>query len=429
MKILIVSQYFPPEVGAPAARIAEIAAAWRELGDDVRVLTGFPNHPRGRVFPGYRARIWRGFCRDLHRGVPVYRTWLFPAANSGTWLRAGNYASFCASAAATGACLRFRPDIVIGTSPQILCALAARGIARVKRARFIFEVRDIWPESLAAVSAASESALIYRGIAAIADRLYRAADRVTVVSPAFIPELEARGVPREKIETVLAGYSPRLFHPAAQPADRALLGARNGDFLVAYIGTIGMAHGTDILLDAAERLRGEAGIRFAIVGDGAGRHRLQRDLERRGLNNVALLGAKTWAEIPGLLAACDAVLVTLRDAPLFARVIPTKMLEAMAVGRPLILAVRGQARQMLHQAGAGLAISPGSVDELVQATLALRSNPPLAVAMGQCGAAFVREHHGFPALARHYSQLAASLVQPHPAGEPLAKTTTSTPGI
>src|ERR1700730_7765437 len=184
MKILYVSQYFPPEMGAPAARAAELSRHWARDGHEVTVLTGFPNHPTGKVPPEYRNKLRRLVMPESVEGANVVRTWLFPFPNRRAYERMLNYSSFCVSAASTGLFLS-RPDVVIATSPQLLVALSGWWLACCKHVPFVFEVRDLWPESLAAVGIGKENSILHRSLSKIAGFLYRQCDRIVVVAPAF----------------------------------------------------------------------------------------------------------------------------------------------------------------------------------------------------------------------------------------------------
>ena len=266
MKILYISQYFPPEMGAPAARAAELSRHWAAAGHDVTVLTGFPNHPTGVVPPEYRARFRRLVAREQIHGVNLVRSWLLPFPNRKAYERMLNYTSFCFSAASTGLFLS-RPDVVIATSPQLLVALAGWWVARSKRVPFVFEVRDLWPESLAAVGAGDGKSLLHRTLAKIAGFLYRRADRIAVVTPAFEDHLVKHwSVPREKISVIENGVETDLFAPQAASALRKELNVE-GKFVVSYIGTMGMAHGLETILDAAAALRStNPEIIFLVLG-------------------------------------------------------------------------------------------------------------------------------------------------------------------
>jgi glycosyltransferase involved in cell wall biosynthesis len=393
MKILYVSQYFPPEMGAPAARAAELSRHWAAAGHEVTVLTGFPNHPTGVVPPEYRAKFRRLVVREQTDGVNVVRTWLLPFPNRKAYERILNYSSFCASAASTGLFLS-RPDVVIATSPQLLVALSGWWLARWKRVPFVFEVRDLWPESLAAVGMGNSHSLLHRSLARIAGFLYRHADRIAVVTPAFEDYLvEHWRVPREKISVIENGVETQLFAPETF-IGRAGTGLRRelgveGKFVVSYIGTMGMAHGLETIITAAmQLLETNPEIVFLMVGEGAEKERILALARQRGLINLRFVDQQPREKIPAYICASDVCLVLLKKADLFKTVIPTKMLEFMSCARPVILGVDGQARNILEEARGGLVIEPENSEALVNAIRYLATNREIARELGQNG----REH-------------------------------------
>lgn len=393
MKILYVSQYFPPEMGAPAARAAELSRHWAAAGHEVTVLTGFPNHPTGVVPPEYRAKFRRLVVREQTDGVNVVRTWLLPFPNRKAYERILNYSSFCASAASTGLFLS-RPDVVIATSPQLLVALSGWWLARWKRVPFVFEVRDLWPESLAAVGMGNGHSLLHRSLAGIAGVLYRHADRIAVVTLAFEDYLvEHWRVPREKISVIENGVETHLFAPEAFIGNPGT-GLRReldveGKFVVSYIGTMGMAHGLETIITAAMQLREtNPEIVFLMVGEGAEKERILALARQRGLINLRFVDQQPREKIPAYICASDVCLVLLKKADLFKTVIPTKMLEFMSCARPVILGVDGQARKILEEARGGLVIEPENSEALVNAIRYLAANREIARELGQNG----REH-------------------------------------
>jgi colanic acid biosynthesis glycosyl transferase WcaI len=388
MKILYVSQYFPPEMGAPAARAAELSRHWAAAGHDATVLTGFPNHPTGVVPPEYRDKFRRAVVREQTDGVNVVRTWLLPFPNRRAHERMLNYSSFCASAATTGLFLS-RPDVVIATSPQLLVGLSGWWLARWKRVPFVFEVRDLWPESLAAVGMGDRHSILHRVLAKIAGFLYRHSDRIVVVTPAFEDYLvEHWRVPREKISVVENGVETQLFAPEPATALRKELGVE-GKFVVSYIGTMGMAHGLETIIAAATQLRdANPEIAFLMLGEGAEKDRIAALARDQGLNNLCFVDQQPRGRIPAYICASDVCLVLLKKTDLFKTVIPTKMLEFMSCARPVILGVDGQARTILEEAGGGLVIEPENSDALVKAIRCLAANREMARELGQNG----REH-------------------------------------
>jgi colanic acid biosynthesis glycosyl transferase WcaI len=406
VKILYVSQYFPPEMGAPAARAAELSWHWARMGHETTVLTGFPNHPTGVVPEDWRARLRRLRYTETVDGVRVVRTWLWPLPNRKAHERIRNYASFCVSAAISGLLLR-RQDVVIATSPQLLCALSGWWVAFWKRVPFVFEVRDLWPESLAAVGAGSEGTLLHRMLGAIAGFLYRRADRIVVVAPAFKDHLiRVWNVPEEKIYVVENGVETDLFRldPAAAEVRKRL--KPEGRFLICYIGTMGNAHGLETLIAAAEVLRTSLpNAMFLLIGEGAEKERLVELAAARELTNIQFLGQQPRDRIPAYVSAADVCLVMLKKAELFKTVIPTKLLEYMACERPVIVAVDGQARQIVEEAGAGVFAEPENSQALVKAIVELAANPEQRRQMGACGRQYIVKKFSRERTARDYVTL------------------------
>jgi colanic acid biosynthesis glycosyl transferase WcaI len=411
VKILYVSQYFPPEMGAPAARAAELSRYWACGGHEVTVLTGFPNHPTGVVPLEYRSKFRRMIGCEDSEGVKVIRTWLLPFPNRKPYERMLNYSSFCLSAGTTGLFLR-RPDVIIASSPQLLVGLSGWWIARHKSVPFVFEVRDLWPESLSAVGMGSEASLLYRSLGKIADFLYWHADRVVVVTPAFQDYLaEHRRLPREKLSVIENGVEIDLFSPQnANPVRKEL--EADGKFIVSYIGTTGMAHGLETLVEAAAQLQSVAReVLFLVVGEGADKQRVIDLVRLRRLTNVHFLGQQARHKIPAYICASDACLVLLKKSDVFKTVVPTKMLEFMSCACPVILGVDGQAREIVEKAQAGIFIEPGNAADLARAVITLLSNSPLRESLGRNGRRYVVQNYSRQQTAHAYVELLKNVVE------------------
>jgi glycosyltransferase involved in cell wall biosynthesis len=393
MKILYLSQYFPPEMGAPAGRAAELSRLWAEDGHEVTVLTGFPNHPTGIVPSRYRRKLRQLVMHENHYGVNVVRTWLLPFPNRKAYERMLNYTSFCISAAATGMFLH-RPELVIASSPQLLVGLSGWWLARCNGVPFVFEVRDLWPESLAAVGVSGHNSPLHRLLAKIAGFLYRSCDRIVVVTPAFKEYLvEHWRVPAEKISVVENGVETSLFSRLTPNAAlRRAIGAEE-KFVVSYIGTMGNAHGLETLLEAAALLRERAPeVLFLLVGEGAEKARIVSLAHSRGLTNVRFVGQQPREKIPAYITASDVCLVLLKKSELFKTVLPTKMLEFMSCARPVILGVDGHARNVMERANAGIFVPPEDSAELADAILRLAADPALRESLGRNGRQYVLQH-------------------------------------
>lgn len=419
MKILYISQYFPPEMGAPAARASELAQHWAQAGHEVSVLTGFPNHPTGVVPAEWRGRLRRLTYHENAGRVDVFRTWLWPLPNRKAHERMRNYASFCVSAALRGLAIP-RPDVIIASSPQLLVGLSGWWIAFARQVPFVFEVRDLWPESLTAVGIGDENSLLHHVLAAVAKFLYERSDRIVVVTLAFKDHLMQHWrVPPEKIAVVENGVETDLFTSSPSAANAALrkeLGAE-GKFLVCYIGTMGMAHGLETLLDAAGQLqRQSSNAQFLLVGEGAEKERIKNIAQSRGLANISFLDQQPREKIPAFISASDACLVLLKKTAVFKTVIPTKMLEFMSCARPVILGVDGQAREIIEAAGAGLVIEPENADALVAAIDRLSVDRELGKQLGQSGREYILRNFSRGRTAEKYIDVLQSMTRNPQAG-------------
>jgi len=411
VKILYISQYFPPEMGAPAARAAELSRHWARDGHDVTVLTGFPNHPTGIVPAEYRAKFRHLVSREMIDGVSVIRTWLFPFPNCKAYERMLNYSSFCASSASTGMFLS-RHDVVIATSPQLLVGLSGWWLARCKRVPLVFEVRDLWPESLAAVGIGTGNSLLHRSLARVAGFLYRNSQHVVVVSPSFKDHLISHwNVPPDKISIVENGVEANLFSPQNSDSElRCKLGIAD-KFVVCYIGTLGMAHGLETVLEAASRLQHTAPeVVFLLIGEGAEKSRMMSVARERQLDNVRFIDQQPREQIPAYICASDACLVTLKKSEVFKTVIPTKMLEFMSCARPVILGVDGQARKILEDARAGIFVEPENSEQIANAVIQLSSSAELRELLGRNGRRHIIQHFSRAETARAYISILEDLL-------------------
>ena len=412
LKILYISQYFPPEMGAPSARVSELSRHWVQAGHKVTVLTGFPNHPDGVIRPDYRKQFRRGIWHEEIDGINVVRTWLLPFPNRKPYERMLNYSSFCASASLTGSFLN-SPDVVIATSPQLLVGLAGYWIAKLKRVPFVLEVRDLWPESLAAVGMGGADSKLHRAIGWLAAYLYHRADHIAVVTPAFRERLiHDWSVPADKMSVIQNGVETALFaQRRSGPEIRAALSAKR-KFMVSFIGTIGLAHGLDTLILAAQRLQREApDVLFLLLGEGADRERVQQQARSKNLDNIRFIPQQPRERIPDYICASDACLVLLRKSEVFETVIPTKMLEFMSCARPVILGVEGQARDILEKAQAGVCCEPGNHDALCRAILLLKQNREMGEALGGNGRKYILQNLSRQKTAAAYLLVLASLLK------------------
>ena len=382
MRILFLSHYFPPEGNAPALRTFDHCTRWAAAGHDVTVVTCAPNHPGGKLYPGYRNRLRQV---EFVEGIRVVRVVTFLAANRGRWRRIANYLSYLAAAVPAGLFER-RPDIVVATSPQFFCGWAGVLVSRLRRRPLLLEIRDLWPESILAVDA-MRFRIGLRLLETLERWMYGAARRVVTVGDGYRTRLIERGVDPARVSVVMNGVDFRRFF--AREPDRALAGRLGvaGRFVVTYCGTIGLAHGLEVVLRAGALLieRGRRDVVFLLVGDGARLEALRGAAARAGLDNVIFAGRLDIDAIPGVLSLTDACLVHLRAAPTFTTVMPSKIFEAAAMARPIILGVEGFARGFVEKAGCGVCIEPENERDLVDAIFRLSADAAFRDRLGRAG--------------------------------------------
>ena len=371
MNILLLTENFPPETNAAATRLHEKARYWAQWGHSVTVVTSAPNFPDGVVFDGHRNRWHQAETID---GIRVVRVKTYIAPNRGVLRRSLDFLSFGMMGFAA-ALFEPRPDVVIGNSPQLFAAAAASGVCALRRVPFVLELADLWPASIAAVGAMRHR-LPLMLLERLELHLYRHATAIVALTDGIREDLVARGIASAKISVVMNAADLTRYAP--RPRDEALAEAWGvrGKFVVGYIGTHGMAHGLVSVLDAAERLRDTPEIAFLFVGAGAERAMLIAEAGRRELGNVLFQPAQPKENLSAVWSLCDVALAHLKDTPLFAGALPTKMFEALGMGLPVLLATpQGEASRLLHDTGAGLWVPPEDPAALASAVRSLYADP------------------------------------------------------
>ena len=407
MRILFFSHYFPPEVNAPASRTYENARRWVGAGHSVTVITSAPNCPDGVVFEGYKNRLSQ---RETIEGIDVRRVWTYIAPNKGTFRRIANFVSYMVTATIYSLVIR-KPDVIIATSPQFFCGWAGVLASFIKRSPFILEIRDLWPESIVAVGAMNNPNII-RFLELLEKIMYRAADHIVTVGAGYRDRLVEKGVQTEDISIVMNGVDNHLFTPRQTNNTLKEKWGLDGSFVCSYIGTLGMACGLDIVLDAARTLKtaGDSGIRFMLVGDGAAREALEHRAKEEGLDNIVFTGRQPREMMPEFLAISDVCLIHLKKTPLFTSVMPSKIFEAAAMEKPVINGVKGFAAEFVSDAGAGINIEPENSGQLIAALMQLKRSPETRREFGQNGREFVTTQYNRDALADDYLDIIAAAV-------------------
>ncbi len=404
MRTLIVSHYFPPEIGAPQARLSDLARFWAE-DDHVTVLTGMPNHPTGIVPPEYRRKLR---VEEHSDGYRVLRTWLYATRNEGFAKKTVGHLSFMVTSVLLGLRKSGPADAVVVSSPTFFSIFSGLVLAKAKRAKLVVEIRDLWPAIFVELGVITNRPLIL-----LLERtelwLYHMADEVVVVSEGFRDDLVRRGVPETKVHTIRNGVDTKRFVPGADSGPgRTRLGVTDEETLVLYIGAHGISHGLDTVVDAAARLEGQT-IRFVFIGEGAKKLELERQVKEHGLTNVDMFPGVPRDEVAELLAAADICLVPLRDVPLFSTFIPSKIFEYFAAGKAVIGAVRGEPAQILRDGGA-LVVEPGNPESLADAVSDLAGDPEQRDAMAKQARTYVEAEFDRPRLAQDYRTILHNVV-------------------
>lgn len=410
MRVLYLSQYYPPEIGATQSRAHAMARGLVRNGHAVTVLTEIPNHPEGVVHPAYRGR-WS--VREEDDGIDIVRLPVWTSPRKNAIRRIGFYLSYACGAAATGAFRHGRFDVVFATSPPLFTAAAGSFAARVRRVPFVMEVRDAWPES-----AVQLGELRSRHLVDAARKLERhalhAARRVVTVTEGLRTRVIAAGVAPERVITIPNGADPERFRPrpAERVAMRARLGIPEDAFVVLYAGLHGLAHGLETAVEAAERLRDDDGIRFLFVGAGPRKEAVRSLAESKGLRHVHFHDAVAEEELSAWMAAADVGLDVRRRLEITREALPVKMFAAMACGLPVLLAIEGEAAELVTRENVGVVVPPEDSAALADAVLALRADPGRGRAMGERGRALVRRGYDRNAGADRLAALLREATEP-----------------
>jgi len=394
MRILILTQWYPPE---PALLIQELAQTLHFRGHDVTVLTGFPNYPSGKIYPGYRLRLRQ---REILNGVPVIRVALYSEHSRSGLRRALNYISFALSSSFLGPWSVARPDVIFVYHPPLTIGLPAYILSRLWGVPFVYQIQDMWPETLRATGMLHNASLL-RWVGRFARWIYSKAHTILVISPGFRRNLLEKGVQPEKIR-VVSNWAEGNADYQALPDN---LSVQNLDlvrrFNVMFAGNLGEAQGLETVIKAAVLLEDLKDVQFVFVGDGVALSRLKEIAEAQELLNIRFLGRYPHDAMPGLFALADVLLVHLKDDPLFRITIPHKVLTYLGTGKPILAAVAGDAADLVIEARAGVACppeNPCALAETVRCLYAMKTDERRA--LGERGLQAARTRYSRDVLTR-----------------------------
>lgn len=411
MKVIFLTQYFPPETGAPQNRLHAMAHALQEQGAEVTVLTAMPHYPEMEVHAAYR----RKWCvREQMDGLELVRCWIHASKGRGIVARLMNYFSFVLSSLWIGAFHTKRSDILLVESPPLFLGITAMLLARMKRAKLVFNVSDLWPESAVQLGLVTNRSLI-RLSTWLEMMCYRRSALITGQTQGIVADISKR-CPQKRVVWIPNGVDLKAIAEARSmdPAQaRERLGCAPGDLVLAYAGILGHAQGLQVVIEAARLLKEEHHIRFLLIGDGPERARLMEEARAAGTTNVRFVERMPRAELLGLLRGIDGVVVPLRKNDLFKGAIPSKIFEALALGKPLLLGVEGEAKELfIDQGGAGIAFEPENARALADAVLRMDADRQALVRMGGAGEAYARRNFDRAAISERLWKELGTIVLP-----------------
>ncbi len=362
MKLLFLSDNFPPEVNAPATRTYEHCKAWVNKGHQVTVLTCFPNFPVGKVYDGYTNKLYQVENID---GIKVIRLWTYISPNKGFIKRTLDYLSFALISFFAGVFKNF--DLVIGTSPQFFTIISSLLISKIRFKKSIVEIRDIWPESISAVGAMSKNSYIFKFLLKIEKYIYKNTDGIVVVTDSFKNNLIQKGIDFEKIRVIKNGINLNSLQSNEDKSDQIINNSIKNlkdKTVVGYIGTHGMAHGLNFILKSIKKIKNTE-IHFIFIGDGSERNSLMELANKLSLNNITFIKQIPKSDIPHYLDLIDIALVNLIKSNTFKEVIPSKIFENALYQNPILLGIEGESKKLIENYKIGISFEPENIDSFL----------------------------------------------------------------
>ena len=407
LKILLVTEYFPPEIGAGSNRAFEQSKRWVEKGAKVTVITGFPDYPDGVIPEEYKNYK---FLQEEYQGINVIRTYTVAAPNRGFLKRVISFSSFMFSSIIQGTKASRKQDILIATSPPFSVGISGYIISRLKRIPFIFEVRDLWPESIIQLGQLKNKFII-KFMETIERFLYKKSIHIVPVAESTTAVLKEKGISKSKITVIKNGVNLNEVIPQQEDGELRVKLGLNRKTIVSYIGTLGLSHALDKFLETAKLLSNKKDVGFLIIGDGAERENLLKKSQQYDLKNVCFIKKVEKEKIASYYSISDILLVPLKDLPIFKKVIPSKIFEIMAFEKPILISVDGEARSVVESANSGIYVNPEDPNDLKEKILYLANNCELAAELGRNGRKFVEEYFDRQKLADDYLDLLSSFIK------------------
>ena len=405
MRILFLTQYCPPEVGAPQNRIFEFAKKLQEFGHEVTILTAMPNYPRGEIFDEYKGH--KVVLEEIE-GIKIIRTSIYATKSKSFTKRLRNYLSFTFSSVFQGYIHIEKQDVVITESPPLFLGFSGYVIAKLKKAKFVFNISDLWPESAIKLGVLHNKLFIKMAVW-LEEFCYRRAVAVTCQTQGIVDDIVSRGFDKNKVHLLTNGVDAKLFRSENRDENfRYEIGVEN-KFALCYAGIHGLAQGLQVIINAAEIVKDEKNIQFVFVGDGPEKQDLINMAREKGLKNITFLPLQPKVNMPKIVASMDAAIIPLKKLELFKGALPSKMFETLASEIPIILPVQGEAAKLIKSANAGIVVEPENSKEIAEAVLKLYNNMELRNRLGENGRAYVMENYARENITRKLEKILMNL--------------------
>lgn len=398
MNIVIICHYFHPEIGAPSARLYEMAKHWVREGHQVQVVTCFPNHPTGIIPEKYRGKR---YIEETVDGIKVHRNFVYATPNKGFLKKTLGHISFMFSSVLFSINKIERPDLIITSSPTFFSIYSGLFFRRVKKVPFVLEIRDLWPAAIVELGVLKNK-LIIKILEKIELGFYRKSNSLVMVTNSFKQNLINRGIPEEKIEVLTNGYEEELYFKREEDIELSKEYKIGNKFVVEYVGAHGISQALDKIILVADKLKSYPDIVFLFVGEGAEKDKLQEMTDNLKLNNIIFVDSQPKKEIPRFYSVADVCLISLKKIDLFQTFIPSKMFEIMGCGVPLVASVEGEAAEILKESGAAIVTGCEDVEAIAGAILKLKNSPSLSLEMAKSGMEFVKQRYSRRIIAENY---------------------------
>lgn len=405
MKILFLTQYCPPEVGAPQNRIFEFAKQLKKFGHEVTILTAMPNYPRGEIFEEYRGKK---IVKETIDGIDIVRTGIYATKSKDFVKRLRNYLSFTWSSVFSGAKHIEEQDVIITESPPLFLGWSGYVLSKMKRAKFVFNVSDLWPESAVKLGVLHNKAMI-KASTWLEEFCYRKAAAVTGQTKGIVDNIVSRGFDKNKVHIITNGVDTEFFKKENKSEEfRESIGIED-KFAVVYAGIHGIAQGLEVLVDAAEIIKEEKEIQIVFIGEGPEKPMLMNRVKEKKLENVTFLPMQHKKDMPKIIASMDATVVPLKKLDIFKGALPSKMFENLASEIPIVLAVEGEAENLINSAKAGIVVEPENSKEIAEAILRLYKDKELREKLGENGREYAIRNFSREAIARKLENILLEL--------------------